>query len=250
MNAKNDEKNRSKKGNKMGGTLNGLGIGPGDPELITLKALRILKSVAVVAYPAPETGDSLARSIAAPHLSGGQTEIVIRTPMTPGNFPADDVYDRYAAEIAAHLKQKRDVAVLCEGDPFLYGSFMYIFARLAGDHDVEVVPGVSSLGAVAACAGRPLVSRNQVLSIVPAPLDEDDLFQRLAGTDAAAVMKVGRHLEKVKRVLARLGLDGGATYVEHASMPDQRICPLAEVSDDTAPYFSMILVRRLEGAEQ
>ena len=250
MNAKNDEKNRSKKGNKMGGTLYGLGIGPGDPELITLKALRILKSVAVVAYPAPETGDSLARSIAAPHLSGGQTEIVIRTPMTPGNFPAVDVYDRYAAEIAAHLKQKRDVAVLCEGDPFLYGSFMYIFARLAGDHDVEVVPGVSSLGAVAACAGRPLVSRNQVLSIVPAPLDEDDLFQRLAGTDAAAVMKVGRHLEKVKRVLARLGLDRGATYVEHASMPDQRICPLAEVSDDTAPYFSMILVRRLEGAEQ
>ena len=250
MNAKNDEKNRSKKGNKMGGTLYGLGIGPGDPELITLKALRILKSVAVVAYPAPETGDSLARSIAAPHLSGGQTEIVIRTPMTPGNFPADDVYDRYAAEIAAHLNENRDVAVLCEGDPFLYGSFMYIFARLAGDHDVEVVPGVSSLGAVAACAGRPLVSRNQVLSIVPAPLDEDDLFQRLAGTDAAAVMKVGRHLEKVKRVLARLGLDGGATYVEHASMPDQRICPLAEVSDDTAPYFSMILVRRLEGAEQ
>ena len=234
----------------MGGTLYGLGIGPGDPELITLKALRILKSVAVVAYPAPETGDSLARSIAAPHLSGGQTEIVIRTPMTPGNFPADDVYDRYAAEIAAHLKQKRDVAVLCEGDPFLYGSFMYIFARLAGDHDVEVVPGVSSLGAVAACAGRPLVSRNQVLSIVPAPLDEDDLFQRLAGTDAAAVMKVGRHLEKVKRVLARLGLDRGATYVEHATMPDERICPLAEVPDDAAPYFSMILVRRLEGAEQ
>ena len=249
MNAKNDEKNRCKKGNKMGGTLYGLGIGPGDPELITLKALRILKSVAVVAYPAPETGDSLARSIAAPHLSGGQTEIGIRTPMTPGNFPADDVYDRYAAEIAAHLKQKRDVAVLCEGDPFLYGSFMYIFARLAGDHDVEVVPGVSSLGAVAACAGRPLVSRNQVLSIVPAPLDEDDLFQRLAGTDAAAIMKVGRHLEKVKRVLARLGWEAGAQYVEHASMADEKVAPLTEVNDGSAPYFSMILVRRPEGVE-
>ena len=242
MNAKNNEKNRS-------GTLYGLGIGPGDPDLITLKALKILKSVPVVAYPAPETGDSLARTIAAPHLSGDQTEIVIRTPMTPGNFPADDVYDRYAAEISSHLDEGRDVAVLCEGDPFLYGSFMYIFARLAGDHDVQVVPGVSSLGAVAACAGRPLVSRNQVLTIVPAPLDEDELFQRLAGTDAAAVMKVGRHLEKVKRVLARLGLEDGATYVEHASMPDQRICPLAEVSDDAAPYFSMILVRRPEGAE-
>ncbi len=243
MTAKTDDK-------KGGGTLYGLGIGPGDPDLITLKALRILKSVSVVAHPAPEEGDSLARAIAAPHLGGGQTEIAIRTPMTPGNFPADDVYDRYAAEIAAHLKENRDVAVLCEGDPFLYGSFMYIFARLAGDHDVQVVPGVSSLGAVAACAGRPLVSRNQVLTIVPAPLDEDELFQRLAGTDAAAVMKVGRHLEKVKRVLARLGLDGGATYVEHASMPDQRICPLADVSEDAAPYFSMILVRHPEGAEK
>ncbi len=242
MNAKSSEK-------KDGGTLYGLGIGPGDPELITLKALRILKSVPVVAYPAPEEGDSLARAIAAPHLGGGQTEIAIRTPMTPGNFPADDVYDRYAAEIAAHLREKRDVAVLCEGDPFLYGSFMYIFARLAGDHPVEVVPGVSSLGAVAASAGRPLVSRNQVLTIVPAPLDEDELERRLSGTDAAAVMKVGRHLEKVKRVLARLGLDNGATYVEHASMSDERICPLAEVPDGAAPYFSMILVRRPEGAE-
>ena len=233
-----------------GGTLYGLGVGPGDPELITLKARRILGSVPVIAYPAPEQGDSLSRAIAAAHVPDGLIEIAIRTPMTPGNFPADDVYDRYASEIALHLQENRDVAVLCEGDPFLYGSFMYIFARLAGEYSFEVVPGVSSLGAVAACAGRPLVSRNQVLSIVPAPLDEDDLFQRLAGTDAAAVMKVGRHLEKVKRVLARLGLDGGATYVEHASMPDQRICPLAEVSDDTAPYFSMILVRRLEGAEQ
>ncbi len=106
------------------------------------------------------------------------------------------------------------------------------------------------MGAVAACAGRPLVSRNQVLTIVPAPLDEDELEQRLAGTDAAAVMKVGRHLEKVKRVLVRLGLEDGATYVEHASMPDERICPLADVSEAAAPYFSMILVRHPEGVEK
>jgi len=242
MNAKNDEK-------KGSGTLYGLGIGPGDPELITLKALKILKSVPVVAYPAPETGDSLARAIAAPHLEGGQTEIAIRTPMTPGNFPADDVYNHYASEISIHLGEGRDVAVLCEGDPFLYGSFMYIFTRLSGDFDVQVVPGVSSLGAVAASAGRPLVSRNQILTILPAPLGEEDLEKRLAGTDAAAVMKVGRHLEKVKRVLGRLGLAAGATYVEHASLPDERVCPLAEVSGDAVPYFSMILVRRPEGAE-
>ena len=226
------------------GMLYGLGIGPGDPDLMTIKAHRILQSVPVVAYPAPDTGESLARSIAAPHMAPGQTEIVIRTPMTPGNFPADDVYDRYAAEIAGHLDAGRDVAVLCEGDPFLYGSFMYLFQRLAADYRAEVVPGVSSLGAVAAVAGRPLVSRNQVLSILPAPMDEAELERRLAATDAAAIMKVGRHLEKVKRVLARLGLDDGAICVEHATMPDQKIMPINEVDTDAAPYFSMILVRR------
>ncbi|MCH7936489.1 MAG: precorrin-2 C(20)-methyltransferase [Proteobacteria bacterium] len=229
-----------------GGTLYGLGVGPGDPELITLKARRILQSVPVIAYPAPEQGDSLARAIASPHIPGGRIEIAIRTPMTPGNFPANEVYDRYAAEIGVHLSDGRDVAVLCEGDPFLYGSFMYIFARLAGVYSVEVVPGVSSLGAVAAVAGRPLVSRNQVLTVLPAPLDEQELERRLADTDAAAIMKVGRHLRKVKRVLGRLGLDEGAKYVERASMTGEKVLPLAEAPDGGAPYFSMILVRRAD----
>ncbi|NQU61597.1 MAG: precorrin-2 C(20)-methyltransferase [Rhodospirillales bacterium] len=239
----------AKSNDKKGGTLYGLGVGPGDPELITLKAQRILQSVSVVAYPAPEEGDSLARAIAAPHLVDGQTEIVIRTPMTPGNFPADDVYDRYAAEIAEHLTQGQDVAVLCEGDPFLYGSFMYLFVRLSEDHPTEVVPGVSSLGAVAAVAGKPLVSRNQILTILPAPMDEAELESRLASTDAAAIMKVGRHLKKVRRVLARLGLEDGAEYVEHASMEGQRVLPLSEAGDGTAPYFSMILVRHRDGVK-
>ena len=232
-----------------GATLYGLGIGPGDPELMTLKGLRILQSVPVVAYPAPENADgtsggSLARAIAAPHIPDGLVEIVIRTPMTPGRFPAHDVYDHYAAEIAAHLDEGRDVAVLCEGDPFLYGSFMYVFERLSGDYAAEVVPGVSSLGAVAAAAGLPLVSRNQVLNIIPAPLDEETLERRLAEADAAAIMKVGRHLEKVRRVLRRLGLEEGAHYVERASMADQKISRLIDVTAASAPYFSMILVRR------
>lgn len=232
-----------------GGTLYGLGVGPGDPELITLKARRVLQSVPVIAYPAPEEGDSMARAIAAPHVPDGRVEIAIRTPMTPGNFPANEVYDRYAAEIGAHLGEGRDVAVLCEGDPFLYGSFMYVFARLAGEYAVEVVPGVSSLGAVAAVAGRPLVSRNQVLTVLPAPLDEKELERRLADTDAAAIMKVGRHLQKVKRVLNRLGLDEGAEYVERASMTGEKVLPLSDAPDGGAPYFSMILVRRPEEVE-
>ncbi len=232
----------------MSGTLFGLGVGPGDPELLTLKAARILKEAPVVAYPAPETGDSLARAIAAPHIPEGRIEIAIRTPMVAGRFPAHDVYDRYAAEIAEHLIADRDVAVLCEGDPFLYGSFMYIFARLADDFEVCVVPGVSSLGACAAAAAVPLVSRTQVLSVVPAPLPEGELEARISASEAVAVMKVGRHLDKVRRVVRRLGLEDGARYVEHASMADQRVLPLAEAGTDNAPYFSMVLIRH--GADE
>jgi precorrin-2/cobalt-factor-2 C20-methyltransferase len=229
------------------GTLFGLGIGPGDPELITLKALRILKAAPVVAYPAPEAGESLARAIAAPHIPAGRVEIAIRTPMVPGRFPANDVYDRYAREVAAHLDGERDVAVLCEGDPFLYGSFMYLFERLAERYPVEIVPGVSSLGACAAAAQVPLVSRDQVLAVIPATIPEDELARRLGDVAAAAVMKVGRHLPKVKRVLGRLGLLAGARYVERATMTRERVLPLAEVTDASAPYFSMVLVRRADG---
>lgn len=234
----------------MTGTLYGLGVGPGDPELITIKALNILKGAPVIAYPAPDTGDSLARSIAAPHLPGGQVEIAIKMPMVVERFPAQDVYDRYAGEIADHLEAGRDVALICEGDPFLYGSFMYMYQRLAPTHDVVVVPGVSSVGACAAVAGIPLVSRNQVLSVVPAPIEEEELERRLAATDAAAIMKVGRHLDKVRRVLDRLGRADDAWYVERATMESERVLPLKEFDADKAPYFSMILVRRQEEVER
>ena len=230
----------------MTGTLYGLGVGPGGPDLITLKALKILARAPVIAYPAPEAGDSLARSIAAPHIPDGCTEIVIRTPMVPGKFPAHDVYDRYAAEIGAHLDAGEDVAVLCEGDPFLYGSFMYLFSRLSASHSVEVVPGVSSLGACAAAAGTPLVSRNQVLTVVPGPLEEAELEAYIQSSPAVAIMKVGRHLEKICRVLDRLGLMERAQYIERATMAEQRILKLRDVPRVGAPYFSMILVRHDE----
>ncbi len=232
------------------GKLFGLGVGPGDPELLTLKAVRLIEAVPVLAYPAPADGtDSMARAIAAPHIPNGKTEIVIETPMIPGNFPADDVYDRYAAEIAAHLTAGRDVAVLCEGDPFLYGSFMYLFARLSGDFKTEVVPGVSSIVACAARAGQPLVSRNQVMSILPAPLDENELRQRIQASDAVAIMKVGRHLAKVRRVLEDLGRLAGTVYVERATLSDERVIPLADLDAATTPYFSMILVRTPEAVD-
>ena len=125
----------------MTGTLYGLGIGPGDPELITLKALRLLRAAPVLAYPAPEHGESLARRIIAPHLDGERIEVAIRMPLVEARFPAQQVYDRAAEELGEHLDADRDVAVLCEGDPFFYGSFMYLFGRMAERFPVEVVPG-------------------------------------------------------------------------------------------------------------
>ena len=228
----------------MTGRLYGLGIGPGDPELITLKADRLLKQVPVLAYPAPETGDSLARSIVAPLLPGGQEEVVIRMPMEVARFPAQEVYDRAAVTLGAHLRAGRDVAMLCEGDPFFYGSFMYLFARMAERYPVEVVPGVSSLTACAAMLGTPLASRNDVLTVVPAPLEPERLKERLEETDAAAIIKIGRHFAKVLKVLEDLGLMAQSSYVERATMDNQRILPLDSVDPTGVPYFSMILVHK------
>ena len=226
------------------GTLYGVGVGPGDPELVTLKALRILQTVPVLAWPAPEEGPSLAREIVAQHLPGTQREIPIRMPLLPARFPADDVYDTAAREIGAVLAAGADVAVICEGDPFFYGSFMYLFGRLAGEYPVEVVPGVSSLTACAAALCTPLSAKNDVLTVVPGPLDAETMKQRLADADAAAIIKVGRHLEKIRSVIDELGLGANARYIERATMSEQRIVPLAEVGGDDAPYFSMILVHK------
>src|SRR3546814_16481490 len=116
----------------MTGTLYGIGVGPGDPELLTLKAVRILNSVPVIAWPAPLQGEGLARSIAAPHLPGGQMEIAIRMPIEAARFPAQEVYDRAAAGLGDHLPAGRDVTVLCGGDRFFFGSFLFHFSPLAG----------------------------------------------------------------------------------------------------------------------
>jgi precorrin-2/cobalt-factor-2 C20-methyltransferase len=228
----------------MTGTVYGIGIGPGDPELITLKALRRLRAAPVLAYPAPETGDSLARAIAAPHLPGGQVEIAIRMPLSLERFPAQAVYEQATEELAAHLAAGRDVAVLCEGDAMFYGSFMYLYARLAARFPVEVIPGVSSLGACAARAGLALAARNDVLTVLPAPLPEERLVAALQATDAVALIKVGRHLAKVRRALAAANLLDNAHLVERATMAAEGIRPLAEVTDDAAPYFAMVLAHR------
>ena len=134
--------------------------------------------------------------------------------------------------------------MLCEGDPFVYGSFMYLFGRMADRFPVRVVPGISSLTAGAAALGAPLAAQNDVLSVIPAPLAEEDLERKLASADAAVIIKVGRHIEKLRRVLDRLGLSESARYIEYATMENQVVLPFAEAARGKAPYFSLVLVHR------
>lgn len=228
----------------MAGRLYGLGVGPGDPELMTLKAVRLLRAASVVAYPAPEDGDSFARAIVAAYLDRGQREIALRFPMRPGRPPAT-LYDRAAAALAAELDAGADVALLCQGDPLFYGTFIQLFDRLAGRFAIEIVPGVSSLTACAAAAGLPLAAREDTLTVIPATASENELARRLAQAEAAVVIKLGRHVEKLRRVLDRLGRLDDAICIERASLPNQRIARLSEIDPARVPYFSTALVPRL-----
>jgi len=224
------------------GQLFGLGLGPGDPELVTLKALRLLRAAPVIAYPAPEGGDSFARSIVAEWIAPAQREIAIRFPMRPGPPPAA-IYDAAAAKVAEELNGGRDVVFLCQGDPFFYGSFAPIFTRLAPRHRVSVVPGVSSLVACAAAAATPLVQRDETVTVVPATLPEVEIACRLTDCDSAAIIKLGRHAAKVRRVLDTLGLLGEAIYVERATQSRERVAAFAKIDTESVPYFAMALVR-------
>ena len=225
------------------GTLYGVGVGPGDPELMTVRAVRLISEAKVIAYPTLAGAESFARSIAARVIPQGVDEIVMDVPMTVERTPAQEAYDLGAEQIATALDRGDDVVCLCEGDPFFYGSFMYLFARLADGYDVEVVPGVTSVTACAARAGMPLAARNERLTILPGPLDEAELTKRIEGAESVAIMKVGRHLPKIRSVIEALDLTDKAVYVERASLPEEVVLPLSE-APDKAPYFSMILLTK------
>ncbi len=233
----------SAQGDAKRGTLRGVGLGPGAPDLITRRAARLIEGAQVIAYPALAGGDSLARTIAADLIAPGTHEIRIDVPMTRAREPAQQAYDAAASDIAGVLATGKDVICLCEGDPFFYGSFMYLFARLKDRFAVDITPGVTSLTACAARAALPLTARNEVMTILPGPLPDGDLRGHLRGADTLALMKVGRHLPRLRDLLAAEGLLHAATYVERATLGAERILPLADAPDD-APYFSMILIAK------
>jgi precorrin-2/cobalt-factor-2 C20-methyltransferase len=224
------------------GRLLGVGVGPGDPELLTLKAVRILQESPVIAYVSARGQPSIARRIAAQNLPAGCAEINLALPMQPDPELAHAAYDEGASRIGTQLEQGHDVAVLCEGDPFVYGSFAHLFDRLGDRYATELVPGVVSFTAAAAAARRPLVSLTQTLVVLPATLPREALAARIAGADASAILKLGRHLAKVREVVAELGLLECAIYVEHASGERERVMRLVDLASDEAPYFSLLLL--------
>lgn len=232
------------------GRLFGVGLGPGDPELITLKALRIIRQVQVVAYPTAKHGHSNARSILRDELVHGQIELPMVYPVTTevsehsGGYQAElsEFYHQMSEQIAAHLDRGRDVAILCEGDPFFYGSYMYLHDRLAHRFKTEVVPGIPSVMAAAARLGVPLVRRDSELTILPGTLSEEQLASRLSASGAFAIMKLGRNFSKVKNALLRAGIADKSLYIERATMTSERVTALNEIDGTAVPYFSLILV--------
>ncbi len=228
----------------MSGTLFLLGVGPGDPELITLKAVRILDEVAVVAYPTAGEAPGLALGIAQTHINPHAALLPVSIPMQLEREPAQAAYDEVAARIRQHLGRGDDVAYLCEGDPLFYGSAMYILERLGEAASVVVVPGVTSLTAAAAALPRPLAARNEVLKVLPAPLPDEVLRRELEGAESVAIIKVGRHFERIRALLIETGYAEGARIIEHASGEEQRITALLDVPSGERPYFSTILCYR------
>ncbi|MER7954368.1 precorrin-2 C(20)-methyltransferase [Streptomyces sp. NPDC096030] len=232
------------------GKLYGVGLGPGDPNLMTLAAVKAIASADVIAYHSARHGRSIARSIAAEHIREDHVEERLMYPLTvettdhPGGYRGalDDFYEEAAARLAAHLDAGRTVAVLAEGDPLFYGSYQHMHKRLADRYDTTVIPGVTSVSAAAARLGEPLCEAEEVLTIIPGTLPEDELTARLAGTDSAVVMKLGRTFPTVRRALERAGRLEDARYVERAFMAGERTEVLSEVDAETVPYFSVAVL--------
>lgn len=232
------------------GRLHGVGLGPGDPELVTLKAVRLIGEAQVVAYFAKKGRPSNARRIASSWLKSGVIELALAFPVTT-ELPFDEpayacelrpFYDKAASEIAAHLSAGRDVALICEGDPLFYGSFMHVQARLKDRFTVSVCAGITGMSGCWTAAKAPMSWGDDVLTVIPGTLPRAELARRLVATDAAVVMKLGRNMPKVREALTEAGLAERAIYVERGTTAEERVLRLADKTDDDAPYFALILV--------
>jgi precorrin-2/cobalt-factor-2 C20-methyltransferase len=232
------------------GRLIGVGVGPGDPELLTLKAMRALGEADVVVHFAKAGNRSNARAIVAGHLKGNVEELPLYYPVT-SEVPKENAayrdaisafYDASAASVAAKLNDGKTVAVISEGDPLFYGSYMHLHVRLAPRFPTEVIAGITAMSGCWSSIGAPIAQGDDVFTVLPATLTEFELQRRLRDADAAVVMKIGRHLPKVRRALIETGRLDRAIYVERGTTANAVIMPLVDKADDCAPYFAVVLV--------
>ena len=233
------------------GTLYGVGMGPGEPDYLTVRAMRVLERAHLLVHFCKKGRRGNARTIADAVLAPEPArEHPLVYPYTTELHPEHPdyvaalaaFYDDAAGRLADHLGAGRDVAILSEGDPFFYGSFMHLWRRLKDRFPVEVVPGVTGMSGCWTRAGTPITWGDDVLTVLPATLGSADLAERLRRTDAAVIMKLGRHLPKVRAALAEAGVLERAVYVERGTMAGERVIPLIDKPDDVAPYFSMVLL--------
>ncbi len=232
------------------GRLWGVGVGPGDPELITRLGARLIAAADVVAYHSGTAGRSIARRTAGDLVRADAVEELLVYPVTTGTTDhplgyygaVSDFYDASAARLAAHLDAGRDVVVLAEGDPMFYSSYSYLHDRLADRYACGVVPGVTAVSASTAALATAVSRHEDVLTVLPGTLPVPELARRLAGTDAAAIMKLGRTFSGVLEALRQAGRLDDALYVERASTADERVVPITEVDPARVPYFAMVLV--------
>ncbi len=234
----------------MSGHLIGVGTGPGDPDLLTIKAVRAIESADVIAYFAKEGRGGNGKAIVE-HLLKPDIELLpLYYPVTTELDKNDPLYqsritgfyNASADAISHHLAAGRTVAVLSEGDPLFYGSYMHLHVRLAQRYPTEVIPGISAMSGCWSLAGMPIVQGDDVLSVLPGTMAEQELTRRLADTEAAVIMKVGRNLPKIRRALQAAGRLGEAVYVERGTMANAAMVKLAEKDESEAPYFSLVLV--------
>ena len=232
------------------GRLIGVGTGPGDPELLTLKAVRALEEADVVAWFAKRGSNGNARGIVGPHWRDTWMELPLVYPVTT-EIDKDSkdyreaiagFYEESVHKVEEHLENGRIVAVLSEGDPLFYGSYMHLHVRLADRWPTEVIAGVTAMSGCWSQTGTPIVQGDDILTVLPGTLSEFELTRRLADTDAAVIMKVGRNLPKIRKALASTGMLERAIYVERGTMANTNSVRLAEKADDEAPYFSIVLV--------
>lgn len=232
------------------GKLIGVGLGPGDPELLTVKAVKAIKSSPVISFFAKAGRRGNAREIVDYWMSGTQTEVPLYYPMTTESRFDTPVYidtlrafyDESCKSLAAHLEAGRDVALLAEGDPFFYGSFMHIYVRLRERFESTIIPGVPGMAGCWGVAELPMTWGDDAMSILPATLPQDELVSRLANCDAAVIMKLGSNLPKARAAIVRAGRAAAAVYVERGTMRGEKVMKLAQKTDDAAPYFSLILI--------